>query len=373
MDRESLTRISTGLSLLVFCLAVFSTTAVISGDQQGRVNLLYLLLLFVAWPLISLLLTLVLAVTNSNVNSVSSLLALPIWPRVWTDALRQLRRDDLQRAWLFCQSQKIALVFSIGCITAFIFVLLFNDVTFIWRSTLLSAEHVFPVLQLIAIPWGLLESAQPLMALVEASRDSRLQFNQQLSSTGSWWQYVFMAQLTYALFPRLLLFVWGARRYALAVGALAQEKASIESQLNHLHHLQQVQKQPQHLSRMRYASAFTEPYVLLSWTQLPEGLQTKLTAVIGVPEHIYQLAGNCDLQLELQAQQDSRAKLLIVASWEPPMGELEDFMMQCQGVLMPLDWKYEQFVAVDEMHLDEWRRFCQSQKKWQLQQPQGLI
>ncbi|EPJ53730.1 MAG: hypothetical protein OFPI_09320 [Osedax symbiont Rs2] len=357
----------------MFSLAVFSTSAVISGDQQGRVNLLYLLLLFVAWPLLSLLLSIVLAASNSKVNSISSLLALPIWPRAWIDALSQLRGNDLQRPWLFCQSQKMSLVFSLGCITAFLFVLLFNDVTFIWRSTLLSAEQVFPVLQLISTPWWLLESAQPMMEQVQASRDSRLQLNDQLSSTASWWRYVFMAQLTYALFPRLLLFVWGARRLKSAIEKVAQQQANSENQIKHMQHLQQQQKPAQNLSRMQYASAFAEPYVLLSWTKLPELLEDKLAQVMGVPEHIYQLTGSCDLQLELQAQRDVRAKLLIVAAWEPPMGELQDFMLQCQGVLMPLDWQCQQFVGVDEMHLDEWRRFCQSQKNWQLQQLKGLV
>jgi len=373
VDRESLRKISWGLSLLVFCLALFSTTAIISGDQYGRVNLLYLLLLFVAWPLLSLLFTLVLAVSKSSANSISSLLALPIWPRAWKDALSQLKRDDLQPAWLFCQSQKMALMFSFGCITAFVFVLLFNDVTFIWRSTLLRAEHVFPVLQFISIPWLPLESAQPLMGLVEASRDSRLQLNDQLSSASSWWQYVLMAQIVYSLLPRLLLFFWGTKKLASAIASVARSKVNSERQLKHLYEQQQMQKPAQQFTKMQYVSTFAEPFVILNWTSLPEALQDKLSAVIGVPEHIYQLAGNCDLQLELQAQRDSRAKLLIVAAWEPPMGELQDFMAQCQGVLMPLDWNAEQFTALNELHLEEWRRFCQSQVHWQLQQAQGLI
>ncbi|MCJ8339856.1 MAG: DUF2868 domain-containing protein [Pseudomonadales bacterium] len=373
MNRESLTNISRGLSLLVFCLAVISTTAIISGDQYGRVNLLYLLLLFVVWPMASLSLTFLLSITQSSANFVSSLLALPIWPRAWVDVLSQLKRDDLQRPWLFCQGQKMALVFSIGCILAFMFMLLFNDVTFIWRSTILTAEHIFPVLQLIAAPWLMLESAQPLLGLVEASRDSRLQLNEQLSSASSWWRYLFMAQLVYALLPRLLLYVWGVKKLGVAASMVVAKEAESERELQQLHDLQQQQQSTTQFSQPQFARTLADSFVILSWTRLPEPLLDKLTQVLGIPEHIYQLAGSCDLQMELLAQRDTRAKVIIVAAWEPPMGELQDFMSQCQGVLLPLDWNSKHFVVLNELHLDEWQRFCQSQQNWQLQQLQEQI
>ena len=154
---------------------------------------------------------------------------------------------------------------------------------------------------------------------------------------------------------------------------VAAKEAESDRKLQQLHDLQPQQKSTAQFSQPQFASALADPFVILSWTRLPEPLLDKLTQVLGTSEHIYQLAGSSDLPMELLAQRAPRAKVIIVAAWEPPMGELQDFMSQCQGVLMPLDWNSQHFVVLNELHLDEWQRFCQSQQNWQLQQLQEQI
>ena len=92
-----------------------------------------------------------------------------------------------------------------------------------------------------------------------------------------------------------------------------------------------------------------------------------------MPDQVYSLGANTPIEDEQRVINDTRKKLLVVAAWEPPMGELEDFMQQTQGVLLPLDWNEEKLQAVNALHLDEWRRFCYAQPSWQLQQPEELL
>ncbi|MEH6443081.1 MAG: DUF2868 domain-containing protein [Oceanospirillaceae bacterium] len=375
MATEQNRPISNGLAALVFCAAIFSSALLIGGDQFGRVNLLYLLLLFVAWPVLSLMFALFLYWGKSEKGLVVWLLTMPIWPKPWLLNLNTLKHQGLLSLWVFTQSQKLALVFSAGCILSFIFVLLFNDVSFVWRSTLLQAEQIYPLLNWLAKPWFFIDQAQPVLAMVEISQDSRLSLNPQLSSTGVWWRYIFWAQLCYAVTPRLLLYIWGAKK----LQQLEREALASSQKLAHTadHDASLAQKSAENaktqLTEVISNDHHLGDYVLLSWVQLPQALLNKLTAVLGMPVAVYQIGAQASLESEQQALQDTRKKLLIVAAWEPPMGELEDFMQQTTGIIMPLDWQGEQFQTISDLHLDEWRRFCYPLSRWQLQQLGVLI
>ncbi len=365
---DSYQQISSGLSVLVFGAAIVSSSVLISGDQLGRVNLLYLLILFVAWPVVSLLLMVILSVIKTEKSLVNALLAIPIWPRTWLDTVSQLKRTGLFKQWLFCQSQKMALVFNAGCLLAFVFVLLFNDVTFVWRSTLLNASQVLPVLETIALPWLFIDSAQPLLSMLEMAQDSRLSLNPHLVAASAWWQYIFMAQVVYALMPRLCLYLVSRKQL---LNALAASEIAAKNSRDFAAHSSTVSQRP-NLKKISRTSAVSGNYVLLNWAGLPERLISQVEQVYGTNERVYSLNEMTDLASELTVINDDRVKLLIVAAWEPPMGELEDFMRQTQGIVLPLDWSSDQFQSISALHLDEWRRFCFALPNWELQLPKEL-
>jgi hypothetical protein len=66
---------------------------------------------------------------------------------------------------------------------------------------------------------------------------------------------------------------------------------------------------------------------------------------------------------------------VLVKSWEPPMGELRDFLQSLPqpGFVLPLDWHESQLRAVKASHLKEWRRFSASLSGWSVLQPEELI
>ncbi len=361
MVSEILHKISHGLSVLVFGFALIGSATLISGDSFGRVNLLYLLLLFVLWPIVSLCSALLFAMYKRDKRFIVLLLAIPIWPRSWIDAITQLKRDELFHAWLFKESQKLVLFFSIGCLTSFVFVLLFNDVTFVWRSTLLSVEQVYPLLKAIAYPWFFLEKAQPGVNLVAIARDSRLTVNTDLAAASLWWRYVLMAQLCYALLPRLALYIWATRQFKQAIINL--EATPISGGL--------MAHKPAQKPLLKSVSKNTQPlkdYLLLSWNSLPTTVLKSIEETLGSPAIHYELGANLTPEIESEILANSRDKVLIVAAWEPPMGQLEDFMQCTQGIIIPIDWQAEKLCHVSDLHLEEWRRFCYPLADWRLQQ-----
>jgi hypothetical protein len=363
VDSQQYRYISRGLVGLVFCFALLSSALLISGDQYGKVNLLYLLLLFVAWPLLSLVISISSVFAGSKKSGAAALLSLPIWPNAWQSTINDLKRSKSYPLWLFSQGQKLALTFSVASLIAFLFVLLFNDVTFVWRSTLLSAEQLFPMLKALAKPWFFYESAQPLAEMVRAAQDSRLSTGNisQLSAASSWWLYVLMSQIFYAIIPRTGLFYWG--RFRLSQHIANAEKETVSARFMD----QKINQQSESLKEVVELADPLQEYVLLSATVLPKSLKQHMYQQIGKPKFEYVLSGQENDDSEEKAILDNCKKVLVVAAWEPPLGELADFMALTQGIIIPVDWKGEQFCQISELHLDEWRRFCFPMKQWQLQ------
>lgn len=369
MVKQKSQRLANGLSLLAFIIAFGATAVLMIGDQLGRVNLLYILLLFVFIPLLTLITALLVAVFKAPLNFASVLLNFPLWPRSWLASQGELKRSKLHRPWLFLQSQKIALVLSLGSLLAFFVLLLISDVVFVWRSTLLNVDHIYPILKTIAQPWYWVELAQPLKEQVASAQDSRLLLNVDLLAADIWWRYIFMAQLCYVLIPRLCMYYWGHYQFKKATLRQAQEKINQQSEQgvaltsNHETPLQAIGEDVLDLSQG----------ILLQWVGLPIALQQKLFDKLGVPQAIYSIEGKTD-QREIDAVLlDRRHKTILVAAWEPPLGELEDFMRQTTGTLLLLDWVGDHFQRVESQHLDEWRRFCCALSNWQLVQCEELV
>lgn len=352
--------LSKGMSALTFVLAMILSVSLLTGDQLGRVNLLYLLLLYVGWPVLSFIALLLFPVLNIQFSFVKSLLSIRLWPRQWLAALEQLKRDQLLKYWLFHQSQKLALIFSFGCISTFLAVLAFTDVTFVWRSTLLEAEHIHPVLQAIASPWFFLEGAQPLLADLQQSQDYRILTRPVAPSLmdNGWWIYLLLAQFVYTLLPRFVLYLWSGRVFIKARAeqheSVVVEKISVESN---------DEKSVSHLINEWLPLL---DYSLVVWHELPEAVMQQLLLQLGQPQQTYQMQSILGDQ-EQSFLADPKQKLLLVAAWEPPMGELSDIMAQSKGLILPLDWNGEELQAVTDLHFSEWSRFCFNHPDWQLQ------
>ena len=341
---------------------------ILSGDQLGRVNLLYLLLLFVLWPLLMLLATALGLLGGGRQGLTRALTRLPLWPSAWARALKKLVRQGLGQHWLFCQSQLLALGFSLGSLLVFGLLLLGSDINFVWRSTLLDAGQLMPWLEAVAAPWAFWSAAQPSLELLQLTRDSRLlEQHENVQLYGQWWRYLLAAQCVYAIGPRCLLWLAGRflyRRRCRRLAVAARPPEPLVNQPPPAPSLAEVVDiQPDNEAGAR--GVLTDS-ALINWSGLPAGMLGQLELGLGRPARRLKAGPLASDAEEQQALQWPGAKVVVVAAWEPPMGELKDFLETGEGYLLPLDWEGEQWRPVSAVHLDEWRRFCFTLAGWQL-------
>ena len=337
---------------------------ILSGDAEGRVNLLYLLLLFAFLPVTGLILSLVFLMRRSSEGLAGWLLHLPIWPLAWRRELLALRLPVLRRSWLFYQTQVLALAFGGGGLLAFMLLLLVSDISFVWRSTLLQPTDLYPLLRGLSIPWAFWPAAQPSLELLQQSQDFRLsqpQFN--AARLGQWWQYALAAQCTYNLMPRAIMLMVARRIYLKSLGADSVEAPAVipvKAGLNQV---------PATGTLAAVHTTLDERYVLLDWANAPAAGLSAVTGALGEPDRRIQPDPLQQESLNLTGEQ---VPVVLVRSWEPPMGQLHDYLAQLEvadGFLLPLDWNDAGVRASSQTHLLEWRRFAGTLPNWSVLQP----
>ena len=358
--------------LIGFCTGLVVTFAFLSGDAQGRVNLLYLLLLFVFLPVTGFLLSMLALVLRSGNGLAQLLLELPIWPQSWLCQVLLIRNSSVKSAWFFYLSQLLVLCLGVGCVLAFFFVLLLNDLSFVWRSTVLEAADLLPLLNLLAIPWSFWPEAQPSLVLLQLSQDFRLASeNDNAQFLGQWWKYALAAQLTYNILPRTMMLtisrlVYNARRSANLVDKVQQRNP--RSAQNRL---------PEEGALAPIIHKLTGPYVLINWTSAPTVPLDYLTENFGAPVHMEHMSpeAGASISAALLSTYPKATLVVLVKSWEPPMGELRDYLesIAVQGMICPLDWDAECINSVRELHLGEWRRFCGTLNHWSVLVPTEVL
>jgi hypothetical protein len=358
--------------LIGFCLGLVVTFAFLSGDAQGRVNLLYLLLLFVFLPVAGFLVTMLALLFRSGSGLAQKFLEIPIWPQPWQRQVLLLRHSNVKSAWLFYLSQLLVLSLGAGCLLAFFFMLLLNDVSFVWRSTVLEAADLLPLLNLLAIPWSFWSEAQPSLALLQLSQDFRLASqNNNAQFLGQWWKYALAAQLTYNILPRAVMLtisrlVYNAKRSASLADKVAPP--GLRSIHNHM---------PEEGALAPIIHELARPYVLINWASAGTVPLDYLTKNFGSPVQVenMSLEGAGSINSALLSTYSEAILVVLVKSWEPPMGELKDYLESIagSGVICPLDWDSECVNNIRMLHLDEWRRFCGTLKNWSVLAPVEVL
>lgn len=357
-------KITVALAFIGTVCGVGLSAGILSGDDQGRVNLLLFLLLFAAIPLLSLLLSGIL-LTTGHPGVAAWIVKLPMWPDQFSPKNSQLNLPGSTRSWLFFQSQIVSLAFSFGAMLVFLALLLGTDVNFVWRSTLLESADLLPTLQLISLPWAFWQEAQPSIALLDISQNSRI--NELGNSySGGWWRFALAAQVSYSLIPRaglLSVAYWKYKQEVLA--------NSVENLVNTLAKTSNFSAaQPPALAPLAYTTPSS--YLLLDWAGAPDHCLTFITKSFGAP--LKKTALNALSSSSIIAKPNLESALVvIVKSWEPPLGELKDILTTFPATeaqfILPMDWNDEQVKAVSATHLQEWRRFAKTIDGWQVLQP----
>jgi hypothetical protein len=362
--QQALKQLSLGLGMLGLCLGFLAAYGVLAGDVDGRVNLLLLLLLFAFLPVAGLLLSIFLMVKGGGKGLAGWILDIPLWPRHLILALSRLGPTLGRELWLFYQTQILAVSFSVGCLLLYLLLLLGSDITFVWRSTLLEPEDLLPALKAIGTPWRFWTEAQASLALIEQTRDFRLD-SQGISQpvVGLWWKYILATQLVYNLLPRSLMLL------------VARQKYRARLQQSRVQYACDSQPQPTSAtsnenSLANLVRSVTSPYTLLDWADASSSCYERIQQLLGDAAEIYSI-GPLRHQAATHSPGD-HSLVVVVKSWEPPLAELADRLndidSNAEKLVLPLDWSDTGVRQPSPAHLDEWRRFAATLDDWQVLQ-----
>lgn len=270
-----------------------------------------------------------------------------------------------------------------GLLTLLVMVVV-QDLAFGWSTTLdTGATSYHQLLVGVAAPWAWLwPAAVPDLALVEATRFFRAGGGNDVTAPqrwGQWWPFVTMLWTTWVLLPRLLL--------TLLAFALLRRKAR-QQLVSHpgMHALLYRMETPTLETGNHHNDAEDLPdtdtgaalqplpasTILLRWAgagepELPQSLA-------GADTRIVQAGGRASLREDqaaltqiadwLERSQD-RAVIIVTRCWEPPTGELQDFLTAAREL-----WPVGSRVALVPLSLDarrppephqlrQWLRFAE--------------
>lgn len=356
---------SVALGLIALTLGLLASVAVLRGDDFGRVNLLYSLSLFALLPSIGLVVTLLLLFLGRRSGIAALLIELPLAPKTLASLLLTQRSGVRRQTALFSLSQSLVLAFAMGNLLGFVLMLLATDVSFVWRSTLLDAATLFPILDTLASPWGWWQAAQPSLEMLNQTQDFRLQgASLEGNYVGQWWQYLLAAQLCYSIVPRALLWLFANNKFKRA----AQLQ---DSEQDPSHQLAVVTPAPESDKLAASVSVIPANAVLFDCAHTSDALLSKIEKSLRVSAS-YKAPTSFDFTLDGISPTSTPPFVVVVRSWEPPLAELADSILaaftaeQRQNLFIaPIDWESNQhqgdhLIQPTVAHTQEWRRFCES-------------
>ena len=341
-----------------FFLGTFISWAILIGDDLGRVNILYLLVIYLILPVASILISTISLIFGGGINLARCLKYLPLWSVEKQQLWRQLRHQGFDRLWFYQCSQIVAMCFSLSGLMVFFMLLLATDVNFVWRSTLLTAQDLIRLLSWLSTPWSFWEGAQPTIELLVQTQDSRIAPQSvALSTYAQWWQFVLAIQIFYSFLPRGLLLI-GTRLIILRRLSLHKQNRLSGDSKRH-------EGKKELLATV--VTSIEKHCTLINWGGIPDVIVSDVERHFPrqIIDRLYAGPTAEDSQQSV-AQQSEVPQLVLVKSWEPPLAELADYLQTGAGYIMPLDWEQSEKVPIDSFHLEEWRRFSAAQKDWAL-------
>jgi hypothetical protein len=268
-------------------------------------------------------------------------------------ALRHRRLyGDVER-WLWLSaSQAFGVSFHAGALATALALVAFTDLAFGWSTTLdLDARTLHRVTTALAWPFaGVLPDSVPSAALIEATQFFRGPGAVPHHPTGSapWWRFVAACMVCYALLPRMLLLVVARGRLAAAVRrAFARQpgvfalRDRLESRL--VETTADTPEAPPAERRARAQAAASAPAPgtpcsVLAWAGFPLDVETSLACAGLVASSVARagegaLAADAAAIESLRRAPEAQAIAVLVKAWEPPLGELLDFLRALRSAL----------------------------------------
>jgi hypothetical protein len=421
-----------GMVIIGLLVGWLTVTGLFQYDGAGRVNLVYLLFVFVALQL-ALVLLAAIAMLPSSVSrwlpGFSSLQEMLKWfspgrlqgfisrfkPKSeQSDIALLLGRNQKVFArigkWqIFSWSQLFGVAFNVAALFTLFVLIAVKDIAFGWSTTLnIQTEAIFGATKLLSWPWqSWLPSEVPTLSLVEVSRYFRLQESiptaVDAEILGGWWPFLMLCLFFYGLLPRLLLMLFCRAKLNNAVVRTIRYFPGKEALLDRLNRAviethadsvdaaaQLVNKDFKERGSVKNV-ALGSSMILINWSgfDLSDERLLELIQQAGrfSIQDSYQAGSNCQPEEDLQvieeiAKSSVTAPIgLLVKSWEPPLGELADFIHDLRDsiaperalILMPIRLEGNKLAEPEQRDIEEWQRFTNSLvDPWVSLSPLGL-
>jgi len=342
------------LIVIAFILGLFSGIGLLSYSGSKPVNLIYFLAMVVFLPLGTMILSLFAMLRANRAKN----LLVHISPAFWMEKLVALfskKHDFLFQSFSFNplilnwmvirRSQILAQAFSIGLLIALLGVVATRDVAFAWSTTLdLSDTQFHAFLNAIAFPWrSWLPSAVPSLELVSQSHYFRLggRLSEEMVShaalLGTWWKFLAMATLFYAVLLRLffyLLSTWGLKR-ALKKALLTLDgvKLLLKDMNEPLITTHATHNEPDFSQGSTfYSRSLKKLETAYDWVQgwsIPKALLMTVCDTMKVSSsQCDEVGGNNTLDEDREIIDRSEGNvILFVKAWEPPTMDFVDYLV----------------------------------------------
>lgn len=189
------------ISWLLWPIALMLGVGVAAGSlsysPSGRINVLWIWLLWAGLPLL---------------GSLASVWAMFFgsgrpWLFQWRSRAIHWHPSKRQRLEMLALLQSFWLLVGLGMMLGYWLLLLFTDLAFGWSSTLMDDQQtILALANNVAAPWQWFwPAAVPDATLIEATRYVRIAPAGDVAMAGDWWPFLMASLLFYNLMPRALL------------------------------------------------------------------------------------------------------------------------------------------------------------------------
>lgn len=245
--------------------------------------------------------------------------------------------------------------FGLGGLAVLLVMVVLQDLAFGWSTTLATgADTFYGLVAALSAPWGSVwPAAVPDLELVEATRFYRIQAVPSSGAPaaqrwGQWWPFVVALWTTYVILPRALLALLAHTLLTLRARATLRLHPGLQALQARMH--TPVVETAAELGDARLTGAEEEgealvplpaQAALLCWAGASRSALPADLEVLGAEP--LRVGGSASLAedtaaIEFAAQRlrevnpAARSVIVLVRAWEPPTGELGDFLRQAQSV-----------------------------------------
>lgn len=306
------------------------------------------------------------------------------------ESIKTFQINPLLANWMIIKrSQIIVLFFSFGLLLALLGVVVTKDIAFAWSTTLhITPEALYDFLTTLALPWReIMPSAVPSLELIQQSQYFRLgeKLNTEMiahaSQLGEWWKFLAFATLFYAIFLRIMMFIFVSFGFNYAVkrslltlkGATKLLREINEPIISTYAKRKESTFIPNEKSYGQIVKSLDASYDSIHGWAIPSDKLLLLGDSMQViaPEY-FEVGGKNSFDEDADVIFKSHGEvLLLVKAWEPPTMDFVDYLNDLSDridkvIVMPIGTRKSDFEAADK-EIDIWERklsLLNNQKVW---------